>query len=273
MQKIDKLSKLYVEMQRKGIKPWVGIKALLQIDFLKALYQITEAEDVVLQGGGALHFVYNSPRLSVNLDFAHKHPKVDAIISLSYEKLKEYVSEDLGIFPELEIVKSEEKFLRAKILIETGKAQHISCNLEFYEIPCYQTGKHPLAEMPSCIVMVEEPSEILADKLVANLDRMRRGFLKMRDLYDIWYIKDVLNAQLPDTQLAYNKFVDYKIKVRTKYFEHLEKKLLKPETIEELGAALKGFLPDEYLERMDLRKVLHEVKDFFQTYRGVYDHS
>jgi predicted nucleotidyltransferase component of viral defense system len=59
--------------------------------------------------------------------------------------------------------------------------------------------------MEDVILTVESANEILADKAVALTARQT---LKYRDVWDVWFLTNKLNAQI-DRDMVANKFADY----------------------------------------------------------------
>ena len=62
-----------------------------------------------------------------------------------------------------------------------------------------------LVQMEDVVLTVESANEILADKAVALTARQA---LKYRDVWDVWYLTNKLNAQIERDVVA-NKFADY----------------------------------------------------------------
>ena len=60
-------------------------------------------------------------------------------------------------------------------------------------------------QMEDVVLTVESANEILADKAVALTARQA---LKYRDVWDVWYLTNKLNAEI-DRGMVANKFADY----------------------------------------------------------------
>lgn len=140
------------------------------------------AQSLVFQGGGALHFIYGSPRYSTDLDFVHATGAVPEATLL--ERLKQgAVIEGSTIVPNVKVAPGETiRMIRAT-----------------YRMPSDITGKVEIAQIPSSServsvgkyapLRVETPREIYADKVFATMARMdARGSLKPSDLFDLVYL-------------------------------------------------------------------------------------
>jgi predicted nucleotidyltransferase component of viral defense system len=83
--------------------------------------------------------------------------------------------------------------------------------IEFANVPSYDRGPNMakavpgLVQMEDVVLTVESANEILADKAVALTARQA---LKYRDVWDVWYLTNKLNAQIERGMVA-NKFADY----------------------------------------------------------------
>jgi len=261
------IRKLYSHMQEQGMHPWIGIKSIIQQDFLRAVSECDFVENITLQGGGALHFVYGSPRISVNLDFVHQLSDISYIINEIKPKFIKYVRDSLNVTPDLYLSKAGEKFLRLKLDVKLGKIQFISSKVELYKVASYTGTWKPLIQIPTCEVFVESQLEILSDKFVAGLERIKRGFFKMRDIYDIWYL---LKCSPPDRfldkELNKNKLLDYNVSFKKSSIKEIIIELSKPEQIDILNASLKGYLPLKDLDKVEPEEMIGVVIDFFEKY-------
>ena len=159
---------------------------------------------IVLRGGGALHFVYSSPRYSADVDFAA--PKLDAdrqkIIEMGLG-LK-FAINDLPIYPELRA--DNENNLRIAYVVEpTKKGAESESDLRFkyaspktrefadvsgkLEVVRDLPGKSRQSTGKYAPLIVETPDQIYADKIFANLNRMlTRDSIKGTDLFDLEWI-------------------------------------------------------------------------------------
>ncbi|GEM_PF-1932404 len=209
------------------------------------------SENIVFQGGNALHFIYSSPRYSYDLDFVLKDKKVNLtwVVSAICDVLeKEYNVEkarnnnkNLKV---VERIKYWKKNSEIRGVIEIG--DQISL------FPIITKGEfYPL--------LVEQPREIFADKIVATLDRIdKRDSLKGTDLFDILYIKNVLK-ELPTAK-------ELRKKAETYGFEGWRKEVVK-KTIEYISSE-KNFerIETDIRKSMmpDVSKIYKFGKEFFE---------
>lgn len=146
------------------------------------------SDNLVLQGGGALHFIYGSPRYSSDLDFVAKD--MTAVIADIQESAHKGI--DVGdhhINPHIKI-KDNRLLFRIAYSID----QHKPCGK--VEIIEQESFNHAPTGGKYSPIKVEKPSEIYADKIVASLSRLyRRGSLKGTDLFDFKYINNILHAE------------------------------------------------------------------------------
>jgi len=151
--------------------------------------------ELILQGGGALHFVYSSPRYSSDLDFVFPNfiLKADEAISELLNNTK--IDEKMFYLPRL--AKRDTSY--ARIAYDPPMEQGIVAKIELKDIPAEEFAPsqgvfHPL--------LVESPKELYADKVVATLHRMEtRQLLKSTDLFDLDYINDNLDGKATDDKI------------------------------------------------------------------------
>jgi len=109
---------------------------------------------------------------------------------------------------------------------------------------------------------VEAPEEIVADKLVASIDRLlARGAMKLRDAYDI----DLLLQRgcRPDAALIEQKIADYALEVGRAALADVAASLtLLAE--QALVEQLRDVLPAAEVERVDPRAILARVRQLSQ---------
>ncbi len=195
------------EAGQNDISVALALKQYIGEDLLAKLYE--NWQGVVLQGGGALSHVYGSPRLSVDLDFAHQLPAHDLKIKLTDILSKYVIEKHFECSYEFAFTNpSDDRLTRIKLVAVTPLGERNSLHGEFYSVPVHQSEKRNLRGTQH-VVIVESPTELLADKIKATIERQgKRGFLKISDLFDIWYLKERTGAAL-DRELVGQKFIDY----------------------------------------------------------------
>ncbi len=150
---------------------------------------------IVLQGGNALHFIYSSPRYSHDLDFVLRDRET------SMTKTVEMVCDVLS--KEYNIEKANGNGTAART-VERVKYWFKDSDIRGVIEIADQISLDPVKTSGTFFpLMVETPSEIYADKIIATLGRMEdRGSLKGSDLFDILYIKDMLKVGATGGELA-----------------------------------------------------------------------
>ncbi len=136
---------------------------------------------LVLQGGAALHFVYGSPRHPSDADFVsdalpiESSRIVDAFESLAYTKLVSSFRTHVG---------PHHRLLRFSFGLGANLP---STHVEVYGQTCLVEPRH--VSRRHAALLVEDPLELYADKILATLSRYRtRGSIKGSDLYDLSYL-------------------------------------------------------------------------------------
>lgn len=158
-------------------------------------------ENLVLQGGGALHFIYSSPRYSEDLDFVCPDFRIkkDELVDKLNKEIK--INSDI-VYPKLS--KLQDNFLRQDYKFE--EANMPKGKIEIQEQIANESQKTVGKFAP---IEVETPNEIYADKIIANFHRMQsRNSLKDTDLYDLNYILTVLNGNPTEEEIE-KKAKDY----------------------------------------------------------------
>lgn len=172
-------------------------------NMLVGISQSPASSLMVLRGGGALHFVYSSPRYSADLDFAA--PELDSnrqkIVDMGLG-LK-FAVNDVPIYPELRA--NNENNIRIAYAVTPTKKSTPEADLRFeyvktkirevadvsgkLEVVKDLPGKNRQSSGKYAPLLVETPDQIYADKIFANLNRMlTRGSIKGTDLFDLEWI-------------------------------------------------------------------------------------
>jgi len=179
--------------------------------------------ELILHGGGALHFIYSSPRYSSDLDFVSPNLRakrqeiilnltdMDEICRSSNHKIIERYT------PFLKQPKRQPKepnHVRVSYSQNMPDTPTATIEVDEQTAQDYAPAKgkfHP--------VLVESPGEIYADKILATLGRMQRGgsiggnsyregSLKGTDLFDLDYIVNNLGG-VPSEEMTFNKRDSY----------------------------------------------------------------
>lgn len=135
------------------------------------------ANKLVLQGGNCLHYFYNSPRYSLDLDFVMNKNHKKGLTSL--EDLGKDIAKGKNL---TERTKLRDRFLRTKLYDPSG----ISISIEVYDTDSFSPTEKNHAGGK---LLIEEPGEIVLDKITATLDRVKnRGSFKNSDIFDMHFI-------------------------------------------------------------------------------------
>lgn len=253
-------------------------KEIIHFDLFFALDQEGLLNDLVFQGGTAVRLCYGGKRFSEDLDFAGG---VD-FSSHQLAQIKECIQDYLGNRYGLEVSVKEPKSLRKEpeyternvdmwqIAITTSPERpdlpKQRVKLEVANIPAYTASPQPLIRtydfLPDgyedMLIMTEDKSEIMADKLV-SLPATRK-YVRHRDIWDLAYLSQEKAVVRPD--LVAFKIRDYQI-------EDYEAKL--DVMIGRLPEIIKGkpfrdemnrFLPADVIERTLAKE---KFSDFLQS--------
>jgi predicted nucleotidyltransferase component of viral defense system len=207
------------------------VKEVVHLHLLSALSDAGVLRYVVFQGGAALRLCYNGERYSEDLDFVCGKAgsyidKIDfeRLVRDALETTKKSLHRDFDINPsEIALkqpphptaIKSDSVSVTAWQIIvpvdPTPKSPKSRVKIEFANVPSYDSGPNVakvtpgLVQIQDVILTVESANEILADKAVALT---AREVMKYRDVWDIWYLVNRLNAQA-DRDIVGRKFTDY----------------------------------------------------------------
>ncbi|MDC9582103.1 nucleotidyl transferase AbiEii/AbiGii toxin family protein [Xenorhabdus sp. PR6a] len=241
-----------------NIRPVVE-KELLHYDILYCLAKEGLLRKLTFQGGTSLRLCYDSNRFSEDLDFAGGRD----FCSADLNRIKESVESYLGARYGLEVTVKEPNELRKEpeytdvridkwqISVTTAPERKDlpkqRIKIEIANIPAYTKNPRPLKRnypvLPDgysdTIVLVEELTEIMADKLVSFPATTK--YIRYRDMWDLVWLKQ--QGVDPDTDLIKRKLSDYYL---TDFGELLQARL---DSIENLIASgtfqeeMKRFIP------------------------------
>ena len=214
--------------------------------------------ELILHGGGALHFIYSSPRYSSDLDFVSPNLRAnrqDIILDLTdmdeiYRSSSHKIIENYIPF-----LKRPKQPTHIRVSYSQNLPDTPIATVEVDEQPAldYAPAKgkfHP--------ILVESPAELYADKIQATLERMQRGgptgegsfregSLKGTDLFDLDYIVNNLGG-IPSEELIFKKRDSHQGQGWTRYnFEKVLRFISAKENHKEMIDAIRSTLmPDVY---------------------------
>ncbi|AYA41984.1 nucleotidyl transferase AbiEii/AbiGii toxin family protein [Xenorhabdus nematophila] len=206
------------------IRPVVE-KELLHYDILHCLAKNGLLKKLTFQGGTSLRLCYGSNRFSEDLDFAGGRDFCSADLGRIKESIENYLGARYGLEvtvkepnelrkePEYANVKIDKWQISVTTAPERKDLPKQRIKIEIANIPAYTKNPRPLTRnypvLPDgyseTIVLVEELTEILADKLVSFPATTKH--IRYRDMWDLVWLKQ--QGVEPDTDLIKRKLSDY----------------------------------------------------------------
>lgn len=189
---------------------------IAQLILLYHIYGQTDSQDLVFQGGTALRWCYGGSRFSEDLDFVTTMPTatLDALLAKALKGAEREMVPHFGL-GRLTVADKTTREGSRKLLItwQSDKVrERISIKLESEPLvggTRLATEKMIMSALPAVsylvmagefriprpnsVLVVETASEILSDKVRALLERQ---YLKGRDLFDIWLLRQNDSARL-----------------------------------------------------------------------------
>lgn len=240
---------------------------LLQLILLDNLYAQSGSERIFFQGGTALRWVYAGLRFSEDLDFVTNSPKkdIEKILTRTFQQTQRACIAQFGP-GEWEAISTGKRKEATKLFYiyrpETER-ERIAVKLEFESL---KAGHQPqfrrfvFRDLPlvaslvadgklimpysSSIILAETPEEILSDKIRALYERR---YLKGRDIYDIWWVKNQLKVA-PEWITVRKKLTMYQAPfVPAREADYFQKAESESFIIEALKRDLPRFLPQNIL--------------------------
>ena len=251
----------------EGVSPRIIAMEAIQVHLLGALYADTASIGLGFQGGTCLRLVHGGHRYSEDLDFVDP-----GTADHELDRLMSSAARAAGARLAAVIDPGETTFQEATTSAEgrvktwwfryrrQGEREVLRVKLELGRYPAHDLSPLPvrpssLPFAPHALVMACSARELLADKLNALA---QRPYVKGRDLYDIWFLTEVLRTSL-DVKLVETKFRDYGTKQpRARLSERVQAL-----DATSLGAEMERFLPAptrRLLAANDYAPVLTAVK-------------
>ena len=236
----------------KNLKIHQTFQEEIQKTILTYLSRQGTFNDIVFQGGTSLRFFYGNPRFSEDLDFVLRQTKNKIDLIQKTSKLKKYITNIFPFVEEIDIdIQKNDDFMQ-RIIVKTisdTPDQKLRIHLELAYVPSYNNQPRILNYPPlNPAVRVEEPSEILADKITAL---GLRPYLKGRDIWDIYFLTVEKQIKV-QWDLVFQKSKDYKTKpseLQTNI--HVAVKKIRKEGASILSNEMKRFLPKTLLDQYE----------------------
>lgn len=249
------LTPLLQEKARENGLPFgTMIAEVLHLIVLNALFAVPESQAIRFQGGTSIHLLYGGYRYSEDLGFAGESVTpsgVQRLVARSQSNVEKGIVQYLGPGT-LEWRLPE--FLRARqihtvwlLFRPQSRRQKYRLKLEFAEYPTYEPTVLPvqsdldvLGRRP--LVTGLSQRELLAARIAAVTGR---SYLKGRDLFDLWYLSEVLGTEV-DSSMVRRKLRDYGVDVSK---SKLDQRLHQLRT-EDFTAEMDRFLPRRYRQQL-----------------------
>jgi hypothetical protein len=195
--------------QSAGVSPRHVVREFLQVRILEAMQHAGTASSLAFHGGTALRLLYQTPRFSEDLDFAHD-PGSGAFdlaalgSAIAHDLRQEAYDVEVAVKTAAVVVKGFVKF--PGILHEMGisplAAETMLIKLEVDTNPpagaVLATSRVPRRYGPPVRVLHHDEATLVAGKIAAVLTR---EWVKGRDVYDlVWY---ATNTAWPAPNLDY----------------------------------------------------------------------
>jgi hypothetical protein len=253
---VEALDALAERARELRVPPSMVIRAALAEEAVRA---IAKVDELVLQGGGAMRHVYGSQRFSADLDYVQPASLDPAKLGAQLAAVSRRVEAAWGACGVGATV-DKGRLHRTKLRAAVRPGMTLVLAIEVYQVAVHRPVLHTLAD--GVEVRVEAPEEIMADKVVASIDRLHtRGMIKLRDAYDI----DLLLQRgcRPDVLLVEQKIADYGLGVGRDALAEVAASLtiLAEEAFVE---QLRDVLPATEIERVDPQATLERVRQLLQ---------
>jgi predicted nucleotidyltransferase component of viral defense system len=257
------------------------IKEAVHLHLLSALSDAGVLRHVVFKGGTALRLCFGAERYSEDLDFVCGKAgsyidkiEFERLVRDALETTKKSLHRDFDINPNQIALKQPPHPLAIKShsvsvtawqivvpISSTRKSPKSRVTIEFANVPSYDSGPdvakvtQGLVQIQDVILAVESANEILADKAVALT---AREVMKYRDVWDVWYLVNRLNAQA-DRSMVGRKFRDYETSdVEAKARQRCDE-LAKASTAKLFLDEMRRFLPAKRVAEMDGAGLHHTI--------------
>ena len=190
---------------------------IMHLTALDALFSMPESQQICFQGGTCIHLLHGGYRYSEDLDFAGSFINLELTRKI-VEKSRSTVEK--GMIQLLGQGESEWRSPRKMpnprvftywyIFRPQGSRVKFRLKIEFGRYPVYESKVYPvMSELDlfnkRTLVKGATPKELFIEKVMAVIGR---PYFKGRDLFDVWYLSEVLKAPW-DAKLMAKKLHDY----------------------------------------------------------------
>lgn len=246
---------LHDKATEQGLPLSTVVAEIMHLTALDALFSLPESQQICFQGGTCIHLLHGGYRYSEDLDFAGSYIDQEftrKIIEKSQSSVEKGMLQLLGQ-GESEW-KSPRKMPNPRVFTywylfrPQGSRFKFRLKIEFGQYPIYEPKVYPVLSNldlfnKKTLVMGATPKELFIEKVIAVIGR---PYFKGRDLFDIWYLDEVLKTTRDGTLLA-KKLSDYG---EQPVWEPLEEKL-RSTSPSLLANEMKRFLPQRYRRQLE----------------------
>lgn len=243
---------------------------IAQLIILNQLYQQRESRDLIFQGGTAIRWCYGGNRFSEDLDFVTPLTieKVGPFLDAALKGMERVMISHFGTGA-LTATEKQSRPNSFKCFLNfhpESSREKISVKFEVEGLASHQlpeSQNHILSGLPSvaymiaggdfrvprpnAVIVTETPQEIISDKVRSLLERR---YLKGRDLFDVWHLRNVLNTAV-NIEIIERKFKMYRepfIARRSMDFFAVLTKESKASMMTAISQDLSRFLPSDVFE-------------------------
>ena len=208
----------------------------------------------VFQGGTAICLVYGGTRFSEDLDFVLRPGRTIAVVNLPklLKGLPSFIRREVPFADRstLREQKMESMLVGYRCRLELqAPVGGLVINLEFSGVPSQSPRPHIMrSDTVDVAIIVEDESEILADKLVALA---LRSYVKGQDIWATWFLTHECHVAAPEAGAVVAKASDYgttpmDLASRTRH----SKTSIETSGLAALDAEMKRFLPARLYDAM-----------------------
>jgi len=243
------------DARSKGLIPERALREIFQKTVLYSLSIRGLWLKYVFQGGTSLRLFYDSPRYSLDLDFTYiggqKNviPREIEIVRNTVERIFSPYSILVDISREKLI--SEERFYRCFLVFDTSRIIGRKLRIKI-EVLCRSYSQEMflkkilLINFPiqtSIGVLGKTPNQLLVDKVASLAGGYHRGFIRWRDIFDIYWLRRRFNALVEPDYLAleYGSYIEKPEDLDK--LQHLLEKILSNGKYKDIISELAKILP------------------------------
>ena len=205
-----------------------AFREYLQLLFLSHLYGYSKNQQIIFKGGTAIHFIYNAPRFSEDLDFTVVMPEMEFTENL--EKTFAALESEGRISFKQRKTLAGKRFLLTAVLPDSALKYFINLDFSFREKVFEPQSSFIKSEYPvlfTAQIPHMSKNEMVAEKIRAIMHR-RKG----RDVYDLWYL--LARGAKFDLNLIAEKFKYYDERFGMKELIEKIEEFPKPDFINDL---------------------------------------